>query len=74
MTKCRVLAFISLLLPIAFMAALMGCQPAGEPADLVLRGGKVVTVDESRPEAEAVAIRGDTIVAVGTDDEIESYI
>ena len=53
---------------------LTGCQPAQEPADLVLRGGKVVTVDESKPEAEAVAIRGDTIVAVGTNDEIEPYI
>jgi predicted amidohydrolase YtcJ len=56
------------------MVTFMSCQPAVEPADLVLRGGKVVTVDESNPEAEAIAVRDDTIVAVGTNDEIEPYV
>lgn len=37
---------------------------AGEPADLVLQGGVVHTLDPSRPRAGAVAIRGDRIVAV----------
>lgn len=39
-------------------------------ADLVLVNGIVVTVDSARPRAEAVAVRGDRIVAVGTSDEI----
>jgi predicted amidohydrolase YtcJ len=57
-------------------AVMAGCAaaPAADPADLVLRGGHVVTVDSTKPEAEAVAIRGSTIVAVGTDAEIASYI
>jgi predicted amidohydrolase YtcJ len=52
------------------------CETAGpeEAADLVLRGGHVVTVDSTMPEAEAVAIRGHTILAVGTNAEIEAYI
>src|SRR2546422_9964545 len=41
------------------------------PADLVLRGGKIVTVDEARPVAEAIAVSGDTIVAVGPESEIQ---
>ncbi len=45
-----------------------------EPADLVLKNGKVVTADESNPEAQALAVRGDTIVAVGTDRQIDAYI
>jgi len=45
-----------------------------EPADLVLRGAKIVTVDEAKPEAEALAVRGDKIVAVGSDKEIEGYV
>jgi len=49
-------------------------QTAEDAADLVLRGGHVVTMDEARPEAEAVAIRGHTILAVGTDAEIDTYI
>ncbi|RPI18656.1 MAG: amidohydrolase, partial [Acidobacteria bacterium] len=34
--------------------------------DLVLHSGKIVTVDRSFSIAEAMAIRGDRIVAVGT--------
>jgi predicted amidohydrolase YtcJ len=45
-----------------------------EPADLVLINGKIVTVDEKQPEAEAIAIWKDTIVAVGSRHEIDCYI
>jgi predicted amidohydrolase YtcJ len=44
------------------------------PADLVLRNGKIVTVDESRPVAEALAVSGDTIAAVGSNQEIQAYV
>ena len=48
--------------------------PAARPADLVLRNGKIVTVDEARPVAEAIAIAGDTIVAVGPNQAIQAYV
>ncbi|HSJ32496.1 MAG TPA: amidohydrolase [Longimicrobiales bacterium] len=54
-----------------------GCgagAPPAETADLVLRNGHVVTVDSAVPEAEAVAVRGHSILAVGSDEEIEEYI
>ncbi len=38
--------------------------------DLVLRGGHVYTVDAARSWAQAVAVRGGQIVAVGTDAEV----
>jgi len=38
--------------------------------DLVLSNGKIITVDERFTVAQAVAIRGDRIVAVGTNQEI----
>lgn len=41
------------------------------PADLILHSGKVVTVDPSFSIAEAVAVRGDRILAVGTTDQIK---
>ncbi len=44
------------------------------PADLVLRGGKVVTVDADFSIQEAVAIRGDKIVFVGSDQDAEKFI
>jgi predicted amidohydrolase YtcJ len=40
-------------------------SPEG-PADLVLTGGHVHTIDAGRPAAEAVAVRGERIVAVGS--------
>ena len=44
------------------------------PADLVLRNGKIVTMDAKNPEVQAVAITGDRITAVGTDAAIQSYV
>ena len=40
------------------------------PPDLILAGGKVFTADPARPWAEAVAIAGERIVAVGTSAEV----
>lgn len=50
--------------------------PAPRPgsADLVLLDGHIVTVDEGRPTAQAVACRADRIVAVGTSEEIRRWI
>jgi len=42
-------------------------------ADTVLTGGKVWTGDPDRPEATAIAIAGDRIVAVGSDREIARW-
>lgn len=44
------------------------------PADLVLRGGKLVTVDSKQPEAQALAVTKERIVAIGSDQQIESWI
>ena len=45
--------------------------PAQEvPPDLVLLNGKVVTVDERFSVVQAVAIKGDRIVRVGTDQDV----
>ena len=49
-------------------------QTAVRPADLVLRGGKIVTVDDRRPDAQAIAIGGDTIVALGSNQDIQRYV
>lgn len=43
-------------------------------ADLVLRSGRVITADPRLPSAAAVAVRGERIVAVGSDDEIAGWI
>ena len=48
--------------------------PAGEPADLLLTNAYVYTVDKSRTVAEAVAVRGNEIVYVGSGDRGGGFI
>jgi hypothetical protein len=71
--KYSVLLVFMVLLLVAFVSSGAYGQEM-EPADLVLINGKIVTVDEKQPDAEAIAIRKDTIVAVGSRHEIERYI
>jgi predicted amidohydrolase YtcJ len=56
-----------LLLPLSARAQ----GPAAASVDLVLVGGTVFTADSLRPWAEAIAIGGERIVAVGTTSEID---
>jgi predicted amidohydrolase YtcJ len=48
----------------------LGGQPAAPPADLILTNGTILTVDGNDSVAEAVAIAGGKIVAVGPADRI----
>ncbi|HZO45553.1 MAG TPA: amidohydrolase [Xanthobacteraceae bacterium] len=58
----------------ALALTLVGATPAmaqTPPADTILVGGKIVTVDDRFTIAEALAIRDRRIVAIGTNAEIE---
>ena len=72
----RVLSIISLLVGALALSAIVSAQesPALEHADLVLRGGTIVTVDDAIGEVQALAARGDRIVAVGSDEQIAAHI
>jgi predicted amidohydrolase YtcJ len=48
--------------------------PQAAPADLVLLGGRLVTLDERVPEAQALAVRNGAIVAVGSAADVARYI
>ncbi len=47
---------------------------ATEPSDLVLKNGNIYTVDERKPKAEAVAVKGDRIVFVGSNRDVQKYV
>ncbi len=55
-------------------AAALACGDAGPdaPADLILTGGPVITLDADSRVAEAVAVRDRRILAVGTTAEIDA--
>jgi hypothetical protein len=57
-----------------FLACAAGAFAQTKPAaDLIIRNAKVWTVDRAHPEAEAVAILGDRIVGVGSNQEIDAW-
>ncbi len=69
---------------IAFLISLLSCGGAEvdfarslavkAPADLVLRGGKIVTVDKEFSIREAVAIKDGRFLAVGTDRDVRPLV
>lgn len=76
MTSPRSAYSIRAVVSVLAFSILAGCNvaPKVDPATLVLTNGKLVTVDPQHPEAEALAVVGDRIVAVGSAKEIRPYI
>ncbi|MGD0582096.1 MAG: amidohydrolase [Bacteroidales bacterium] len=48
------------------------CQKM-ETADLIIINGKVLTIDKENPFAEAIAVKGEKIIAVGTNKEVSAF-
>jgi predicted amidohydrolase YtcJ len=61
---------------LAWLALTPALQPpaAQGPADLVLRNGRIISVDAADSIAEAVAIAGGKIVAVGSNADVQARI
>ena len=60
---------------VTVLAVLAGCDAgSNDAADLVLRNGNIVTVDDANPQAQALAAKDGHIVALGSDADIEQYI
>ncbi len=57
----------------ALLAGLPGACSGPPPADIILRGGAVHTMDPSNPRAEALAVRDGRIVSVGDDEAVGAF-
>lgn len=66
----------TMLLGFLGLVLLVACQPAQrqESATIIVTGARVWTGDADNPWAEAIASRGETIVAVGREPDVESLI
>ena len=57
-----------------------GCQVSGQDAasggepDLVLLNGRIYTVDEAQPRAEALAVKHGRFLAVGSNDDVRNLV
>jgi predicted amidohydrolase YtcJ len=45
-----------------------------QPADLILRNGKIVTMNAATPSAQAIAVRGDKIAVLGSDRDSQRWV
>ncbi|MDQ3200278.1 MAG: amidohydrolase family protein [Verrucomicrobiota bacterium] len=61
---------LSLLVLLLFPAAVFAQT---QPADTIFVSGNVYTVNDAQPQAEAIAIKADRIVFVGSSDEAKKY-
>ena len=57
---------------VSLVGSLAGAQ-SKPAAELIITNAKVWTVDKSRPTAEAVAVLGERIVAVGRSAEVAAW-
>jgi predicted amidohydrolase YtcJ len=69
----KFLASITVVLLVFIIA---GCSKPyeGPSADLVVKNAKIVTIDKDNPRGEAVAVRGELIIAVTSNRKIKQYI
>jgi predicted amidohydrolase YtcJ len=52
----------------------VSCSPSKPPADMVILGGKIYTVNDTQPVVEAVVVRGDKIEFAGAEAEARKWI
>ncbi|MBI1768956.1 MAG: amidohydrolase [Bacteroidetes bacterium] len=52
---------------------LFSCSKKPTGADLIIRGGKIYTANDSQTEVEAVAVKGDKIIFTGRESDAEKF-
>ncbi len=69
--------FLRLFAALALPGSLVSCggsELGAQSADLVLRNGRIVTVDDDVPEAQALAIKDGLIMAVGSNADMDRHL
>jgi predicted amidohydrolase YtcJ len=73
--SARPLPFLILSIGVLSLVVRAGArQQPPAAADLVLTNGRIVTVEAAQAEAQAIAITGDRITALGSADDIKKYV
>jgi hypothetical protein len=58
---------------ICLLILVLICSCGIQSADLIITNGKIITLNEENPQAEAIAIKGDKILALGSSLKIDKY-
>ena len=65
--------FLILIIILTVIFTLFSCRGSVGSADLVLRNGRIITMDNRCPQVSALAVKGDRISAVGSDRDMLRY-
>lgn len=69
----RVITMYTKIIFVVICCSLLVSSCGMQPADLIITNAKIRTLDEKNPQVEAVAIRGDRIIALGSSIAIDKY-
>jgi predicted amidohydrolase YtcJ len=58
----------------AILLSFVPTQRNTNPADIVLKNGAVYTANDRAPKAQAIAVKGDRIVYVGSNNGVQRYV
>ena len=58
----------------ALLLSLTPSVPRVDSADIVLKNGNIYTANEKTPRAQAIAVKGDRIVFVGSNSDAQKYV
>ena len=61
------------LLSVLFLASHSSLAQTNLKADLIYTNAKILTMDESNPQSSAIAVLGNKIIAVGSDQDMERF-
>ena len=53
------------LIAVALLFSVISCQNKNQSSDMIITNAKIWTGNDGQPQAEAMAISGDTIIAIG---------
>ena len=65
--------FLILIIIFTVIFTLFSCRGSVSSADLVLRNGRIITMDNRWPQVSALAVKGDRISAIGSDRDMLRY-
>ena len=65
--------FTRRLIATALVSVAAPCTLAAQDADVIVRNARIWTGDTLRPNAQAVAIRGERLIAVGTNAQADAH-
>ena len=65
--------FLIVIIIFTVIFTLFSCRDSVSSADLVLRNGRIITMDNRWPQVSALAVKGDRISAIGSDRDMLRY-